>query len=80
MSDINRDVLNGDRLMTPHEVARILRVDPKTVGRWANAGRIRASRTPGGHRRYRASDIRALLEAPGPDGAAHSLPAGPGTT
>jgi excisionase family DNA binding protein len=50
-----------DRLMTPGEVAALFRVDPKTVSRWAIAGRIPSVRTPGGHRRFRESDVRALL-------------------
>lgn len=50
-----------DRLLTPAEVASVFRVDPKTVTRWAKAGRVGSIRTPGGHRRYRESEIRALL-------------------
>ena len=55
----------GDRLLTPGEVAALLRVDPKTVTRWAAAGRIGSIRTPGGHRRFRESEVRALLEGEG---------------
>jgi excisionase family DNA binding protein len=51
-----------DRLLTPGEVAALFRVDPKTVGRWAAAGRLVYIRTPGGHRRFRESEIRALLD------------------
>src|SRR5438046_9231268 len=51
----------GDRLLTPGEVANLFRVDPKTVTRWAAAGRIGSIRTPGGHRRFRESEVRALL-------------------
>jgi excisionase family DNA binding protein len=36
-------------------------VDPKTVTRWAASGRITSIRTPGGHRRFRESEVRALL-------------------
>ena len=36
--------------------------DPKTVTRWAAAGRISSIRTPGGHRRFRESEVRALLD------------------
>jgi excisionase family DNA binding protein len=54
-----------DRLLTPREVASIYRVDPKTVARWANAGRLTATRTPGGHRRFKEKDIRALLAEEG---------------
>lgn len=52
---------NNERLLTPGEVAALFRVDPKTVTRWAASGRITSIRTPGGHRRFRESEIRALL-------------------
>jgi excisionase family DNA binding protein len=55
----------GDRLLTPGEVGSIFRVDPKTVTRWAKAGRLKRIRTPGGHGRFRESEIRAKLEAEG---------------
>lgn len=51
-----------DRLLTPAEVADVFRVDPKTVTRWASGGRIESIRTPGGHRRFRESEIRSLLK------------------
>lgn len=51
-----------DRLLTPAEVGSMFRVDPKTVTRWAKAGRIGSIRTPGGHRRFRESEVKALLE------------------
>ena len=50
-----------ERLLTPGEVAEMFRVDPKTVTRWASAGRIGSIRTPGGHRRFRESEVTALL-------------------
>ncbi len=56
-----RDVPEHDDLLTPAEVAAMFRVDPKTVTRWAQAGRVSSLRTPGGHRRYRESEIRRLL-------------------
>ena len=52
---------NSERLLTPGEVATLFRVDPKTVTRWASAGRIGSIRTPGGHRRFRESEVRSLL-------------------
>ena len=48
-------------LLTPGEVAAMFRVDPKTVTRWAKAGKLTSIRTLGGHRRYRESEVRALL-------------------
>lgn len=64
---------NSERLLTPGEVAALFRVDPKTVTRWAASGRISSIRTPGGHRRFRESEVRALLQGESP--AAGSAPA-----
>lgn len=50
-------------LMTPAEVATLFRVDPKTVTRWADAGKLTAIRTLGGHRRYRQDEVQNLLVA-----------------
>lgn len=54
-----------DPLLTSVEVAKLFRVDRKTVSQWAIAGRIGSIRTPGGHRRFRESEVRALLEGEG---------------
>ena len=53
---------DDDTLLTPSEVAAMFRVNPKTVTRWARAGKISAIRTLGGHRRFRASEIRHFLD------------------
>jgi excisionase family DNA binding protein len=61
-----RHVDNGrtrEKLLTPAEVASLFRVDPKTVTRWAKAGKISSIRTLGGHRRYREAEVRQLLGA-----------------
>ena len=51
-----------ETLLTPSEVAQLFRVNPKTVTRWARSGKIAAIRTLGGHRRFRASEVREHLE------------------
>ena len=51
----------SESLLTPAEVASMFRVDPKTVTRWAKAGKLSSIRTLGGHRRYRESEVRELL-------------------
>lgn len=59
-----------ERLLTPAEVAAMFRVDPKTVTRWAKAGKLSSIRTLGGHRRYREAEVHAFLgvgRAPVPD-------------
>ena len=52
---------DAEALLTPSEVAALFRVDPKTVTRWARAGKLTSLRTLGGHRRYRESEVRKLL-------------------
>lgn len=57
-----RTTMNGEKLLTPAEVAAMFRVDPKTVTRWAKAGKLTSIRTLGGHRRYRDTEIQELLK------------------
>jgi len=52
--------------MTPAEVASLFRVDPKTVTRWADAGKLTAVRTLGGHRRYIHAEVQSLLTESSP--------------
>ena len=59
---MTRTVPQSESLLSPSEVATLFRVDPKTVTRWAKAGKLTSIRTLGGHRRYRESEVRALLE------------------
>jgi len=67
----------ADELLTPAEVAALFRVDPKTVTRWAKAGKLTSIRTLGGHRRYRAAEVRLLLgDIPAPRDAAEPLAEG----
>jgi excisionase family DNA binding protein len=64
-------------LLTPGEVAAILHVDANTVARWSNEGRLRAIRTPGGHRRYPASEVLSLARSNGSRQAAQRREASP---
>ncbi|AYF78787.1 helix-turn-helix domain-containing protein [Nocardia yunnanensis] len=56
-------VSGQDTLLTPGQVAALFHVDPKTVTRWAHAGRLGSLRTPGGHRRFRESEVMQLLRS-----------------
>lgn len=55
----------NEELLTPSEVAKKFRVDPKTVTRWAKAGKLTSFRTLGGHRRFKASEVEALINTQG---------------
>ena len=54
-----------DALLTPAEVASLFRVSPKTVTRWARSGKLTAMKTLGGHRRFRAGEVRTALATAG---------------
>jgi excisionase family DNA binding protein len=54
---------NQEKLLTPAEVASLFRVDPKTVTRWAKAGKLTSIKTLGGHRRYKESEVKELLKS-----------------
>lgn len=49
------------------EAARRLSVHPATLREWADKGRIRTFRTPGGHRRFSEADVVALGAHTTPD-------------
>ena len=49
------------RWLKPAEVAGMFGVDRRTVLNWARNGKLHSQRTAGGHRRWRESDVRALV-------------------
>ena len=51
-----------DEYVGPHEVARALRMSPRTVIRWADKGWLSDSIRRGGHHRFRRKDVEALAE------------------
>ena len=63
---------NQEKLLTPAEVAALFRVDPKTVTRWAKSGKLTSIRTLGGHRRYKESEVKALLISITPSATEHT--------
>jgi len=50
------------RLLTRAEVAEMFQVSPSTVTRWAEAGKLPSVKTLGGHRRYEARSVMALVQ------------------
>jgi excisionase family DNA binding protein len=53
------------RLLRTREVAMLFQVSERAVTDWARRGRIPSVRTPGGHRRYPADEVWALLRESG---------------
>ena len=51
----------SDQLLTSSEVAELLQVNPSSIKKWVDDGLLVAFRTPGGHRRIRASDLVTFL-------------------
>jgi excisionase family DNA binding protein len=73
-SNLSHLSVNGqENLLTPAEVAALFRVDPKTVTRWAKAGKLTSIRTLGGHRRYKESEVKALLKTITPDKSSNQV-------
>lgn len=54
-------------MLTVGEIARILRVHPKTVARWCRTGQLDAMTTPGGHRRIPLATVVAFMRDMGFD-------------
>lgn len=55
------------RWLPLRDAAALLGVDEGTLRHWADQGKVRAFRTPGGHRRFLEEDLRALMTPPPPD-------------
>jgi excisionase family DNA binding protein len=67
----------GERLLRTSDVALLFQVSERTVSEWARRGRVPSVRTPGGHRRYPADQIRRLFtesrEGPAADGTSTAV-------
>lgn len=48
-------------LMWPGEVAKIFKVDPKTVTRWGKAGKLWMGKTPGGRAVFYRPEIERKM-------------------
>jgi excisionase family DNA binding protein len=60
--------------LTLGQAARFLGVAQSTIRKWSDNGRVPAFYTPGGHRRYRRSDLETFLDRSGPGGRPKSGP------
>jgi diguanylate cyclase (GGDEF)-like protein/PAS domain S-box-containing protein/excisionase family DNA binding protein len=60
-ADSGQQLLGTEATLSLGQVARALRISTSTARRWADDGRLGATRTAGGHRRFAASEVRRLL-------------------
>lgn len=51
------------RFLGTADVARLLGVDPSTVKRWSDAGRLPCCKTVGGHRRFTTGQVEQFIAA-----------------
>src|SRR5881394_2387741 len=54
--------------LTLGQAAKYLGVAQSTIRKWSDQGRVPAFYTPGGHRRYRRTDLETFLDRSGPAG------------
>lgn len=55
--------ITTESLLTSHQAGSLIQVNPSSINKWVKEGRIPAFRTPGGHRRIKAGDLVAFLNA-----------------
>jgi excisionase family DNA binding protein len=63
--------------LTLGQAAKYLGVAQSTMRKWSDLGRVSAFYTPGGHRRYRRSDLDQFLDRSGPTTAGGGSSTGP---
>jgi len=66
--DAPRETEEIPEFLSRGEVARLFGVSVSTVTRWARTGLLKAVRTPGGHYRFRADEVRRAARAGIADG------------
>lgn len=71
----------ADDYLVSSEVLAILRVSRRTLERYVADGKLRTSKVASGNRRYRRSDVLALIapasDAPSDDAGAHAISGSP---
>ena len=58
---MSSEYFDDERLLTKGEVARLCRVDVRTVDRWLTAGKIGCQRTPSGRVLFRKGDVLMVV-------------------
>jgi predicted site-specific integrase-resolvase len=58
---MSREYSDDAKLLTKGEVARLCRVDVRTVDRWLMGGRLACLRTPSGRPLFRKQDVLTVF-------------------
>jgi excisionase family DNA binding protein len=61
-ADTEREDWLNAKMLRSGEVAVLLQMSRRAVTEWARTGRLPFILTPGGHRRFRARDVRELVD------------------
>ena len=64
---MGRTAATSPTWLSLQEASRRLDIHPATLREWADKGRIRTFRTPGGHRRFSEADVDAMAARVAPD-------------
>jgi excisionase family DNA binding protein len=75
--DATRNQVAQPEWLTLGQAAKYLGVAQSTMRKWSDLGRVSAFYTPGGHRRYRRSDLDRFLDRSGPAAATVAPREGP---
>jgi excisionase family DNA binding protein len=59
---MSSEYLGDEKLLTKGEVARLCRVDVRTVDRWLTAGKVGFHRTPSGRVLFRRHDVLKMVD------------------
>lgn len=51
-----------EELLRPKDIRQLFGLSHVTLWQWEKEGKIKPVKTPGGHRRYRLSDVEALFQ------------------
>ena len=71
--ELNAETAAREQWLTMGLARTLLGINEATLRQWADNGLVRAFRTPGGHRRFAAADIQALLDSASKPESAVSL-------
>jgi excisionase family DNA binding protein len=52
----------NELFLTTEDVSKMLHVGKSTIKRWTDEGKLKCFRTPGGHRKFKATNIEEFIQ------------------